>query len=241
MSIRLDLHTHSRFSFDGFAEPSAMIEMAKARGLQGLAITDHDTSRCVDWFERVGALKGDGLPVEGFLVIPGQEISTAEGHLLALGVRLPDLRGIPAREAVDLVQKLGGVAIAAHPLDRFRHGISLAVLDTLPLDGIETFNAACTFPQHNAWAAAYAAGRGLPGTGGSDAHFSDVVGTAWTEAEVGELTLGNALEAIRTGKVTAQGNLCTRRQRGRKFFSWFARKSKPATQEPSTTAMKEAA
>jgi len=240
MSIRLDLHTHSRFSFDGFSEPSAMIEMAKARGLHGLAITDHDTSRCVDWFERIGALSRNGLPIEGFLVIPGQEISTAEGHLLALGVRLPDLRGIPAREAVDWVQKLGGVAIAAHPLDRFRHGIPLSVLDTLPLDGIETFNAACTFPQHNAWAAAYAASRGLAGTGGSDAHFSDVVGTAWTEAEVEELTLGNALEAIRAGKVTAHGSLCTRRQRGRKFLSWFARKSKSAT-DSSTTVMEEAA
>jgi hypothetical protein len=69
MSIQLDLHSYSHFSFDGFAEPSAMIEMAKPRKSHGLAITDHDTSCSVARFGQPAALNADGLPVEGCLII----------------------------------------------------------------------------------------------------------------------------------------------------------------------------
>ena len=63
--------------------------------MSGFAITDHNTCACVDYFEQHGFMNPEGLPVNGFLIIPGQEITTSAGHLLALGVRLPDLKGIP--------------------------------------------------------------------------------------------------------------------------------------------------
>jgi predicted metal-dependent phosphoesterase TrpH len=91
MQLFIDLHSHSRFSADGVAEPEAMVAEARAKGLHGFAITDHNTCACVDYFEQHGLLNKEGLPVNGLLIIPGQEITTAEGHLLALGVRLPDL------------------------------------------------------------------------------------------------------------------------------------------------------
>ena len=111
MQLFIDLHCHSRFSADGVAEPEALVREAKEKGLHGFAITDHNTCACVDYFLQHGFMNKEGLPVNGLLIIPGQEITTAEGHLLALGVTLPDLKGIPAIEAVALIHKAGGLAI----------------------------------------------------------------------------------------------------------------------------------
>jgi len=108
VKYRIDLHCHSRFSSDGVSEPEEMVQAAKERGLHGFAITDHNTSACVDYFLSAGLMREDGQPVDGFLILPGQEITTSAGHLLALGVRLPDLKGIPPNEAMNLIQSAGG-------------------------------------------------------------------------------------------------------------------------------------
>ena len=159
MQLYLDLHCHSRFSADGVAEPEDMIAEARARGLHGFAITDHNTSACVDYFINKGFMNREGTPVDGLLIIPGQEITTAEGHLLALGVALPDnLKGMPAAQAVALIHREGGVAIPPHPYDRFRAGIRQPVLETLPIDAIEVFNAATTLKRYNRQAFQYAQG-----------------------------------------------------------------------------------
>ncbi len=100
------------------AEPEALVAEARAKGLHGFAITDHNTCACVDYFMEHGFMNKQGLPVDGLLIVPGQEITTARGHLLALGVRLPDdLKGIPAVQAVALIHKAGGLAIPPHPYD----------------------------------------------------------------------------------------------------------------------------
>jgi predicted metal-dependent phosphoesterase TrpH len=205
MQLLVDLHCHSRFSADGVAEPEALVAEARAKGLNGFAITDHNTSACVDYFEQHGFLTRDGLPVDGLLIIPGQEITTAEGHLLALGVRLPnDLKGIPALEAVELIHKHGGLAIPPHPYDRFRAGIREPVLDTLSLDGLEAFNAATTLKRYNRQAFAYAQARGLPMTAASDAHDSEALGTAYSILEATTFSVAGVLEAIRKGPALRQ-------------------------------------
>src|ERR1700692_3213321 len=123
LQLFIDPHCHPRFSADGVAEPEALIKEARAKGLHGFAITDHNTCACVNYFLQHGFMNKEGLPVDGLLIIPGQEITTAEGHLLALGVSLPDLKGIPAIEAVALIHQAGGLAIPPHPYDFFRAGI----------------------------------------------------------------------------------------------------------------------
>ena len=110
MKYRIDLHCHSRFSSDGVSEPEEMVQAARERGLHGFAITDHNTCACVDYFLSAGLMREDGHPVNDFLILPGQEITTSAGHLLALGVRLPDLKGIGPAEAVGLIKEAGGYA-----------------------------------------------------------------------------------------------------------------------------------
>jgi predicted metal-dependent phosphoesterase TrpH len=205
MQLLIDLHCHSRFSADGVAEPEALVEEARAKGLNGFAITDHNTSACVEYFEQHGFLNQQGTPVNGLLIIPGQEITTAEGHLLALGVSLPDnLKGIPAAEAVKLIHEKGGLAIPPHPYDFFRAGIREPVLQTLDIDALEVFNAATTFKRYNKHAFKYAQLRGLPMTSASDAHDHAALGTAYSILEAEEFSVAGVLQAIRKGPALRQ-------------------------------------
>ncbi|MDZ4789054.1 MAG: CehA/McbA family metallohydrolase [Blastochloris sp.] len=207
MKFNIDLHSHSRFSADGVAEPENMVATARAKGLHGFAITDHNTCACVDYFLQHGFMREDGLPVDGLLIIPGQEITTSAGHLLALGVRLPDLKGIPPAEAVELIHASGGLAIPPHPYDMFRAGIREHILDTLPLDGLEVFNAATTLKRYNRQAFDYAQKKQLPMTAGSDAHHEDALGVAYTIIEADELSVQAILNGIKKGSDLKQSYL----------------------------------
>jgi len=204
MQLLFDLHSHSRFSADGVAEPEDMIKVAREKGLSGFAITDHNTCACVDYFLQQGLMNKEGTPVDGLLIIPGQEITTAEGHLLALGITLPDLKGIPAIEAVQLIHQAGGIAIPPHPYDFFRAGIREPVLDTLEIDALEVFNAATTLKRYNKHAFAYAQQRSLPMTAASDAHDSVALGTAYSILEAEEFSVKGVLNAIRRGPALRQ-------------------------------------
>ncbi len=199
MDYPIDLHTHSCFSGDGVAQPEALIETAKEKGLSGFAITDHNTCECVDYYLRKGMMRADGKAVDGFLIIPGVEVTTAEGHLLCLGATLPYLKGRPAAEVVQMIHDVGGIAIPPHPYDAFRAGIRQSVLDTLEIDALEVFNAATTLKRYNRAAFQYATMRGLPMTAASDAHHESAIGTAFTIIEAEELSVQAILQGILKG------------------------------------------
>ena len=205
MPFKFDLHSHSFFSSDGVSRPEEMIDVAKAKGLHGLAITDHNNCDSIDYLLEKGLVREDGLPVDGFLLVPGVEVTTAEGHLLCLGVRLPDdLKGTPAEEVCRLTHEAGGIVIAPHPYDLFRAGIRESVLDTLPLDAVEVFNAATTLHRHNQKARQYASRKALGMIAASDAHHASMIGTAHTLVDVEELTLSAVLAQIPKCRVTVE-------------------------------------
>ena len=106
MPFKIDLHTHSFFSGDGVSSPEENIASAKAKGLHGFALTDHNTNDGVTYLLEKGLMREDGIPVDNFLIIPGVEVTTAEGHLLSIGASLPYLKGHPAREVCDLIHAL---------------------------------------------------------------------------------------------------------------------------------------
>src|SRR5436189_4293274 len=180
MPFNIDLHTHSFFSGDGVSSPEDLIAAARAKGLTVMAIADHNTCDAVNYLLQEGLLRLDGLPVNDFLVLPGVEVTTSEGHLLCIGAELPYLKGKPAREVCDMIHERGGLAIPPHPYDLFRAGIRLSTLETLPIDAIEVFNAATTLRRYNRYAFKYAQIRDLPMTAASDAHHAAAVGTAYT-------------------------------------------------------------
>ncbi len=196
MSLNIDLHSHSCFSADGVSSPEDMVAVARRKGLHGFAITDHNTCEAVDYFLEKGMMREDGLPVDGLLVIPGVEVTTAEGHLLCIGARLPNLKGQPAREVVQCIHEAGGLAIPPHPYDLFRAGIRQATLDTLEIDAIEVFNSATTLKRYNRQAFDYATLRGLPMTAASDSHHAETLGTAFTILDTEDFSVAGVLRQI---------------------------------------------
>lgn len=228
MICSVDLHTHTHYSGDGVSSPEDLIASAKSKGLNAVAITDHNTCDALAHLSGAGLLRADGRAVDGFLVIPGVEVSTAEGHLLCIGAVLRDplsLKGAPAAEVCAAVRAAGGLAIPPHPFDTFRAGIRPAVLDTLELDAIEVFNAASTFKRYNRRAQDYAARRGVPMIAASDAHYAEAVGVASCEIEVPELTVGHVLAGILRGATLNKGYL-TLRAACKKTFANFLRISR---------------
>jgi predicted metal-dependent phosphoesterase TrpH len=214
MLHRFDLHTHTFFSSDACNSPEEMIKAARRRGLSGIAITDHNTCEAHDY------LQGRQLP-EGFLVIPGVEVSTAEGHLLCIGATLPYLKGKPAREVLAEIKKAGGIGIPAHPFDKWRAGIRADTLDTLDIEALEVFNAAVTAKSYNVKALQYAKSRGLSMTAASDAHHDSASGVSWTTFELDELSVPALLAAIRKGG-TPEGHYLTFQEGMKKHLAnWF--------------------
>ena len=160
--------------------------------------------------------------MDGFLVIPGVEVSTAEGHLLCLGVWLPNgLKGTPASEVIAMVREQGGLAIPAHPYDRIRAGIRERYLTELDIDGLEVFNAATALKRHNDMALQYATRRGLPMTAGSDAHYHAAVGRSHTIFPAQELTVRGILNSLGAGTQLRCKTLGTKEALRKTFYNWF--------------------
>jgi hypothetical protein len=165
------------------------------RGLQGIAITDHNA---------VGGIAAAEAAVQGdFVVVPGTEVSTREGHVLAYGVREVIPRDLSARETVDRIVALGGVPVAAHPY-RFWSGLGEDVTISAPFRAYETANAR-TLRRGNERARALARARGVSETGGSDSHFLDEVGRAVTTTEDGGLGVDAILQALGQGRTRVEG------------------------------------
>jgi predicted metal-dependent phosphoesterase TrpH len=194
--MRLDLHIHSRYS-DGKDGVEDILGMAQRRGLAGIAITDHDTLKGSDAALKV--VQDKDLVI---MVIRGVEVTTSEGHLLALGVEeMPPLRRSP-EETVEAVLDLGGISVVPHPYHLFRHG-----LGRIPkVDAVEVYNSKHLFGLANARARWVAKRRCIPMVAGSDSHLKETVGLGVTEVDVDkDPSPEDVLEAIRAGKTSISG------------------------------------
>jgi len=221
MAYNIDLHCHSWFSADGVSSPEDLIATARAKGLHGFALTDHNTCDGCRYLLDKGFVREDGRPVDDFVIIPGVEVTTAEGHLLCLGVILPYLKGAPAADVCKLVHEKGGIAIPPHPYDLFRAGIRQSVLDTLEIDALEVFNAATTLKRYNRMAFEYATMRGLPMTAGSDAHHSSAIGTAYTILHTEDFSVKGLLEQITKGTELNQRYLSPKDALRKTWNNWL--------------------
>lgn len=222
MRLSIDTHCHSWYSGDGVSSPEELVAAAKRKGLHGFIITDHNTCDAYRYMVDHGIARPDGLPIDDFLIIPGVEVSTDEGHLICAGTMLPDLKGRPALEVVSQIHEAGGIAIPPHPFDAFRAGIRESVLETLPMDAIEVFNSAISFKKHNVHARDYAQRKGIPMTAGSDAHYHEAIGTAYTTVETEDFTVKGVLAALVKGDANRHEQYLTFSDKIRKTCNnWF--------------------
>lgn len=168
--MRVELHCHSHYSkgtklpIEAIPSPREIMHEAKRRGLDAVALTDHN--HVGGWAEARREAKRQGL-----VFIPGCEISTREGHILGIGLtdQVPRDRGV--EETVDLIHDQGGLAIAPHPFDIKGDGVREAFRHA---DAAEVFNA-MNFDRFSNWVMRRKIGS-LPGTVGSDAHTLAMIG-----------------------------------------------------------------
>jgi len=193
---RIDFHVHTRVSPDALDRPEAVVEAARHAGLDAIAITDHDRSGAYARLCAVGLADPAGEAVDGFLVIPGVEVSCTEGHVLVLGAAFDTPEPIAASEAVERAHWCGAIAAAAHPFDRLRSGVGLATLERVAFDAVEAWNSKTIEPGSNRSAGEFARSRGLPVIGGSDAHFAAALGRAHTLVSCDEFTVAGVLRAV---------------------------------------------
>ncbi len=224
MPFKIDLHTHSFFSGDGVSSPEQLITAAREKGLHGFAITDHNSCDAAAYMIEKGLMRADGQPVDDFLVIPGVEVTTAEGHLLCVGASLPQagkLKGRPAREVCEIIHEHGGLAIPPHPYDLFRAGIRFQTLETLPIDALEVFNAATTLRRYNRFAFKYAQLRKLPMTAASDAHHYAAVGIAYTILNTEDFSVKGILDQIVKGTELNQAYMTPKDSLRKTWNNWM--------------------
>lgn len=183
--VAVDLHIHTCYSPDSASNIAEILLTAARRGFAAIAVTDHDTVAGA-WMAvwEAQRLKRQGLLPPDFVVIPGQEISTVEGHILGLFIHetIPAL--LPAKQAIDLIHAQNGLAVAAHPGSI--KGIGYARVKNLPLDAVESCRPS----------------RGFVTVLGSDAHSATMVGLfGYTAVRIDEpLSEASLYRSIRDGK-----------------------------------------
>ena len=236
--MKLDLHIHSYRSHDGMERIDKIINTAIKRGLDGIAICDHDVFGAYDEAKRVAQAQERTPVPDGFVVIPGVEYSTDAGHVLALFVtrgyelrrdarglcRLVDLRMAASAD--------GALLVAAHP---FRKRETLPDILMPNVDGVEVANARDTVktPGNTAKSRAVAAEHGKFITGGSDGHILQEIGMCYTilpdntertpEGVRAALLSGSTDGGGDGGRLRYQAQSKLRKTKPKKFFKDLAR------------------
>ncbi len=176
---RADIHMHTNLG-DGWASPSRVVEEATRQGLRLIAITDHDHVEGAKRVEERIAQQNSPLQM-----ITGVEVSTRQGHLLGLFVKKAPKAMRPVEESIEDIKGQGGLVIVPHPLGRLVPSLSRAKIDALlekgyPIDGIEMYNPSPANASMRSIVRAANQQWGLAETGGSDAHFWQHIGSAYT-------------------------------------------------------------
>ena len=204
MKLKLDLHVHTNRSSDAFTLPKDLAAICRDRGLDGLAITDHNV---------LAADLSDEITI-----LPGIEISTLDGHVIGLGLSETIPQGLTADETIRRITDLHGVSIIPHPYDLLRSSVRPHLLEVRP-DAIEVINSS-SFLHSVTWKRArkFAEQGNYPMTAGSDSHIPPTIGRAYTEIECISNDTGSVLTALRAGSVNPVGSPVRMTERVRKMF-----------------------
>jgi hypothetical protein len=161
--LKTVVHIHTNYSVDSNCSPRELIQTARRRGVDCLAITDHDDIR--------GAL--EAREIGGIRIVIGSEITTSGGHMIGLFLEEDIPPGLTPEETARRIRGQGGLVLAPHPfLTACRHYLGPKMLDLLLwLDAVEVCNAQNILPWTDAKAARFARRHRLPAYCGADTHL----------------------------------------------------------------------
>jgi predicted metal-dependent phosphoesterase TrpH len=209
--VTIDLHNHTAHgSIDAVNDADLLIETARARGVDGIAITDHGKTR--------SPLAADLAARHNFPVFAGMEVSCELGDLLVFGVDEIPVRVISAADISAYVRTAGGAVVAAHPYRwhlspkpwigprdaEFSIAKALAQPLVALVDALEAANGWATQLDVD-FTLAVCRRTGLRATGGSDAHAPDEIGRCYTVFESDDIrTAADLVRALKHDAYTAE-------------------------------------
>lgn len=198
--MKIDLHNHTTTSSQcSILDVRDLITQAQKLGLDAVCVTEHNTLYGGRVAENVGREMG-------FLVIAGQEVSTADGDVLAYGMQSDGIYNTSLKELCELAKKENAVLIPAHPYRAWGNGIADLIFDYAKyFVAIEGLNPHCSDAE-NKKAVDGARKLDLPITGGSDAHSIENVGQCYTEFDAVINDIHSLVKALRNGNYTARKN-----------------------------------
>jgi predicted metal-dependent phosphoesterase TrpH len=177
IGLKYDLHLHSQFSPDSLVNIRLIAQMAKKKGLAGLAITDHSTLKGYKYMKK---------HAEGLLIIPGMEIETEIGEVIGLFISEEiNTKYTDYMDIVDDIRSKNGLVVVPHPFDNLRSNhLKIEVMgdDIIKntIDGVEIVNSRILSKGSILKAREFQEQFGFFRTGGSDAHTLKEIGNAYT-------------------------------------------------------------
>jgi len=175
--MKADIHIHTNYSKDGISSIKEMVLAAKKKGMDAIAITDHNSIE--GWPEAIRISQELNFPI-----ILGDEINSKQGDIIGLFLKKKiEGKKKEARFVMEEIKKQGGIVIIPHPFHGaigFKGDIN-EYLDLI--DGIEVINGRRPFKQPDITAYDFAIKHNLAMTGGTDAHCYQAVGDAYTECD----------------------------------------------------------
>ncbi len=194
--MKVDCHSHTKYSFDAFCRPKGWIRAAKKSWMDAIAVTDHNTAK--SWPELKQLSKQFDFPV-----IFGEEIKTTSGDIIGLFLNKEIKKGSPL-EVIDKIREQDGVVIIPHPFDKYR-GFENPETVARRVDAIEVFNSRVLKKEENSQALGFAKKYGLGLSAGSDAHACFEIGRAYAVSKGG--TLEDFRKDLKKGKTKVSGRL----------------------------------
>jgi hypothetical protein len=192
-----DFHVHTRFS-DGFLSPFEVVILAKRKALDVVGLTEHNMvfpGKLARWFSNL---------IGGPIVLVGQEVTTRDHHLIAVGLEETVPPRIPLKDAIARVHAQGGMAIAAHPVSRFWKAFDPVAQE---LDGAEVVHPIALRGEGSGgdwrWGEMkefFARYPHLTAIGSSDYHFFQALGVCRTLIFTREKTPAAVLAAMKAGR-----------------------------------------
>jgi len=198
--IRADLHIHTTISDDSTVTPKVFVEQLAAHPfIKVAALTDHNTVQGCKLTLQLASAYPD------ILIIPGVEISTAEGDIVILGTQELPPEPWTVGSVVDFARETGSVSVVAHPYREYGMG---DIARKYKFDAVEILNGASS-ASANRSAQELARIMDVPGVAGTDAHKPEDLFTVYTEIQA-ELDVEEILKAVKKGSVkvsTATGSI----------------------------------
>ncbi|MFO0586451.1 MAG: PHP domain-containing protein [Polyangiaceae bacterium] len=197
--LEVDLHAHTRFA-DGFLSPFDLVIQARRRGLDALAITDHNIlfpALIGRWYAR---------HFGGPTILTGEEITTRDYHVHGVGLEERIDASLPLDQVIDDVHRQGGVMIAAHPVKRFW---PLLVPSRPRFDAAEVMHPLAFGSRDGGWRwsemrdyfeEARQGGQPLTAVASSDYHFFSPLGVTRTLVFAPSDGEADVLDALRRGR-----------------------------------------